>query len=117
MSNRRLEVFHYRQALLQMQRGMSDRAIALGGTIGRKKAAQLRCRASSEGWLDAGATLPDDATLAAIFISPRQSVSGPESSLERHRHRVKRWIDSGINARVIHRALEESHGSYRSRHR
>ena len=37
-------------------------------------------------------------------------MSGPESSLERHRHRVKQWIDSGINARVIHRALEESHG-------
>ena len=75
MSNRRIEVFHYRQALLQMQRGMSDRAIALGGNNGRKKAAQLRCHASSEGWLDAGATL------ATIFISPTQSVSGPESSL------------------------------------
>ena len=43
MSNRRLEVFHYRQVLYQMQQGMSDRAIALGGTMGRRKAAQLRC--------------------------------------------------------------------------
>ena len=49
MSNRRLEVFHYRQALQQMQQGMSDRAIALGGTMGRRKAAQLRCRATAEG--------------------------------------------------------------------
>jgi transposase len=110
MSNRRLEVFHYRQALLQMQQGLSDRAIALGGTIGRRKAAQLRGRALSEGWFEAGAKLPDDAALAAIFIAPKQSVSGPESSLESHRDRVRQWIDSGINARVIHRALEESHG-------
>ena len=117
MSNRRLEVFHYRQALLQMQQGMSDRAIALGGTIGRRKAAQLRCRASSEGWLDAGTKLPDDATLAAILGSATRSVSGPESSLEPHRQRVTQWIESGINARVIHRALDESHaytGSYSS---
>ena len=59
MSNRRLEVFHYRQVLYQMQQGMSDRAIALGGTMGRRKAAQLRCKAATEGWLTPGASLPE----------------------------------------------------------
>ena len=110
MSNRRLEVFHYRQALQQMQQGMSDRAIALGGTMGRRKAAQLRCRATAEGWLTAGAKLPDDATLAAIFLRPRQTAPGPDSTLEPHRQRITRWVGSGINTHVIHRALEESHG-------
>ena len=110
MSNRRLEVFHYRQVLHQMQQGMSDRAIALGGTMGRRKAAQLRCLAATEGWLTPGATLPDDATLAALFITPKQGTTGPTSKLEAHRNRITQWIESGINARVMHRALEESHG-------
>ena len=82
MSNRRLEVFHYRQVLYQMQQGMSDRAIALGGTMGRRKAAQLRCKAATEGWLTPGASLPDDATLAALFITPKQGNTGPVSTLE-----------------------------------
>ena len=110
MSNRRLEVFHYRQVLYQMQQGMSDRAIALGGTMGRRKAAQLRCKAATEGWLTPGASLPDDATLAALFITPKQGNTGPVSTLEVHRARIAQWVESGINARVMHRALEDSHG-------
>jgi len=110
MSNRRLEVFHYRQVLYQMQQGMSDRAIALGGTMGRRKAAQLRCKAATEGWLTPGASLPDDATLAALFINPKQGGPGPVSTLEVHRERITQWVESGINARVMLRALEDSHG-------
>ena len=110
MSNRRLEVFHYRQALYQMQQGKSDRAIALGGTMGRRRAAQLRCFAVTEGWLTPGATLPDDATLAALFVTPKHGSSGPASTLHAHRERITQWIESGINVRVMHRTLEESHG-------
>ena len=110
MSNRRLEVFHYRQVLYQMQQGMSDRAIALGGTMGRRKAAQLRCKAATEGWLTPGASLPDDATLAALFVTPKQGNTGPVSTLEVHRERIAQWVESGINARVMYRALEDSHG-------
>ena len=106
MSNRRLEVF--RQVLYQMQQGMSDRAIALGGTMGRRKAAQLRCKAATEGWLTPGASSPDDATLAALFITPKQGNTGPVSTLEVHRARIAQWIESGINAHVMHRALEDS---------
>jgi len=103
MSNRRLEVFHYRQVLYQMQQGMSDRAIALGGTMGRRKAAQLRCKAATEGWLTPGASLPDDATLAALFITAKHGNTGPVSTLEVHRERITQWVESGINARVMHR--------------
>ena len=45
MSHRRFEMFHYRQVLRQMQQGLSDRAIANGGLMGRHKVAQLRQRA------------------------------------------------------------------------
>jgi len=35
-------VFHYRQALHSMQQGLSDRAIAKSGLMGRQKVGQLR---------------------------------------------------------------------------
>ncbi len=110
MSNRRLEVFHYRQALHQMQQGLSDRAIAKSGLIGRHKAGQLRLRASEEGWLKPGVVLPDNAALAALFDAPKRAAAGPTSSLEFHRDRIKQWVEDGINGRVVHRVLTESHG-------
>lgn len=120
MSKRRFEMFHYRQALHQMQQGASDRAIAKTGLMGRHKLAELRSRAQTEGWLLPGAVIPDDATLDAIFLAPRHSVAGPLSTLERHRERISGWVEDGINARVIHRVLCESHGfggSYSSTYR
>jgi hypothetical protein len=105
-----LEVFHYRQALLQMQQGLSDRAVAKSGLIGRDKAAQLRQQASQAGWLEPGASLPDDATLAERFDAPKRAAAGPSSSLELHRERITSWIEDGINGRVIHRVLHDSHG-------
>jgi transposase len=105
-----LEVFHYRQALHQMQQGLSDRAIAKGGLIGRQKAGLVRLRASNEGWLKPGAVLPDDATLAEVFDAPKRAAAGPPSSLEVHRERITGWVKDGINGRVVHRVLTESHG-------
>ena len=110
MSNRRLEVFHYRQALYLMQQNQSDRAIAKSGLVGRQKAGQLRAYASSKGWFEPGASLPDDATLAELFDAPKRAAAGPASSLEPHRDRIKQWVEDGINGRVVHRVLCESHG-------
>jgi len=110
MSNRRLEVFHYRQALHLMQQKQSDRAIAKSGLMGRQKAGLLRVRAVKEGWLESGAALPDDATLAAIFDTPKRQVAGPASSLEAHKEQIKEWVEQKVNGRVIHRTLSESHG-------
>ncbi len=111
MSNRRLEVFHYRQVLFQMQQGLSDRAIAKSGLMGRHKIADVRCRASAQGWLKTGSILPDDATLDVFFSTPKvRSNAGPSSSLENHRLRIKGWVEDGVNGRVIHRVLAESHG-------
>lgn len=110
MSNRRLEVFHYRQALHSMQQGLSDRAIARSGLMGRLKAGQLRLLAVEKKWLEPGAVLPDDATLAELFDAPKRAAAGPSSSLEIHRDRIKQWVTDGINGRVVHRVLMESHG-------
>lgn len=42
---------HYRQALLRMRQGDSDRDIAKGRLMGRRSAAALRNLAAAQGWL------------------------------------------------------------------
>jgi len=44
---------HYRQALLRMRQGDSDRDIAAARVMGRPKAAQWRLIATERGWLEA----------------------------------------------------------------
>lgn len=75
-------MFDYHQVLYQMQQGLSDRAIARGGLIGRQKASKLRCLAVEEGWLKSGIALPYDATLGAIFDAPKRAAAGPSFSLK-----------------------------------
>jgi transposase len=110
MSNRRLELSHYRQALHLMRHNQSDRAIAKRGLMGREKAAQVRAAAAEEGWLKPGTKLPDDAALATRFDTPKRRTAGPSSSLAAHRTRIEQWVEQDINGRVIHRVLRESHG-------
>ena len=49
MARRRFEMHHYRQALLRMRQGDSDRDIAVARVMGRPKAAQWRRIASELG--------------------------------------------------------------------
>ena len=63
MSNRRFEMYEYRQVIYRMRLGESDRNIAKAGLMGRRKAAELRQVAKQRGWLDKG-PLPDDSELA-----------------------------------------------------
>ena len=103
-------MFHYRQALHSMQQGLSDRAIAKSGLMGRQKVAQLRLLALEKGWLEPGAALPDDVILVKLFDTPKRAAAGPSSSLEPHRDQIKQWVSDGINGRVVHRVLMEAHG-------
>ena len=49
MARRRFEMHHYRQALLRMRQGDSDRDIAAARVMGRPKAAQWRLIATERG--------------------------------------------------------------------
>ena len=72
MARRRFEMHHYRQALLRMRQGDSDRDIAAARVMGRPKAAQWRRIATERGWLDAAQPLPEDEAVAAALGSPRK---------------------------------------------
>lgn len=59
MANRRFEMFQYRQILIQMRLGQSDRQIAKAQLMGRRKAGELRALAQQLGWLDPARELPN----------------------------------------------------------
>ena len=95
MTNRRFEMYEYRQVIVRMRLGESDRAIAQTGLMGRKKVKSVRDMAGSRGWLDPGSELPDDTQLAASFptTAPRPQAT---SLVEPYADQVKRWWGQGI---------------------
>ena len=100
---------HYRQALLRMRQGESDREIAAARLMGRRKTAQWRELDTARGWFDVQQPLPDDAAIAAALGSPRKA-STTISSLEPHRQRLSEWVEHGVSGTTIHAALKRQHG-------
>ena len=100
---------HYRQALLRMRQGESDREIAAARLMGRRKAAQWRELAGARGWLDVQQPLPHDQTIAAALGEPRRA-STTISTLEMHRAQLSAWVEQGVSGTAIHAALKRQHG-------
>jgi transposase len=109
MGRRRIEMHHYRQALMRMRQGDSDRDIARSGLMCRANAAGLRTLAQAQGWLDAGTTPPDDEAIASALATPRRA-STTVSSLEPLREQITAWYAQGVSGVVIHTALKREHG-------
>jgi predicted kinase len=68
MTNKRFEMYEYRQVLVRMRMGESNRAIAEAGLMGRKKAQKLRDLAQAYGWLEPLNSLPDNTQLATVLM-------------------------------------------------
>ena len=60
MGRRRIEMFQYRQVLVRLRQGDTDREIARSRLMGRPKAAYFRGLAGRMGWLEPQAPLPSD---------------------------------------------------------
>ena len=58
MANRKFEMHEYRQVLIRMRLGDSDRAITKTGLMGRRKIGEVRGIAQTAGWLDPQTPLP-----------------------------------------------------------
>jgi hypothetical protein len=85
MARRRFEMHHYRQALVRMRQGDSDREIAAARIMGRPKAARLR-ELAHHGWLDVAAPCPR--TRHSRRAGP-PAASTTVSTLEAHRERIQ----------------------------
>ena len=102
-------MFQYRQVLVRLRQGDSEREIARARLMGRRKAAAFRVLAGAQGWLEVGTPLPEDARIAAV-IGPARRSPATISSLETYRSAVERWSTEGVSGVVIHAALRREHG-------
>ena len=109
MANRKFEMYEYRQILLRMRLGETDRALSKAGLMGRRKLGEVRRLAESSGWLDPAQPLPDDATLAQR-LRPRGERRSTISLVEPYADDVRRWWREGIAATAITAALKRKHG-------
>jgi transposase len=109
MARRRFEMHHYRQALLRMRQGDSDRDIAAARIMGRRKAGHWRAVAAEQGWLEPACALPSDEAIAQA-LAPARRAASTVSSLEAHRAAVQQWLEQGVSGTAIHLALQRGHG-------
>ncbi|MDD3328164.1 MAG: IS21 family transposase, partial [Zoogloea sp.] len=98
----------YRQALMRLRQGDSEREIARSGLMGRAKAARFRtlawaqaqAQAQAQGWLEPSRPLPPDAEIAAALAPPRLPASA-QSALSAYRPLVERWLGQGVSGVAI----------------
>jgi transposase len=100
---------HYRNIIVRLRLGESDRALAKAGLIGRRKAKKVRRLAAEQGWLDPSNPLPDAAALAEVLRRP----SSPSQSISLvlpYQEDVTGWWKQGIAGSTIHQALVRKYG-------
>jgi len=76
MARRRFEMFQYRQALVRMRQGDSDRQIADARIMGRRTAARLRELGTEHRWLDVAGPMPAHEAIAAVFPDGHPNAPG-----------------------------------------
>lgn len=103
-------MYQYRQILVRMRRGDSDRDIARSKSMGRRKIAQLRETAREHNWLATDGAIPDDQRLAAVLGRREIVPTSCISTLEPWREQVAKWRAAGIAGTTIHATLKRNHG-------
>ena len=101
-------MFQYRQVVVRLRQGDSDRDIARARLMGRPKVAAFRALAQ-QGWLAPEAALPDDAAISGAVGQARWARS-TISTVEPYRAQVERWLAEGVGSIAIHAALCREHG-------
>lgn len=107
---RKFEMYQYRQVLVRMRQGDSDRDIDRSKIMGRKKLAAVREIATERGCLSPGNALPDDTQLATAFSRKEFLPASCISSAEPWREQIAQWHDAGVPGTTIHGALVRNHG-------
>jgi len=111
MSNRRFEMYQYRQVIHRMRMGESDRTIARTRLMGRIKCGKIRAIAGQQGWLDKGLPLPDDEVLVAAFEQKNQHDNPTHQSLSRsYEEQIRKWVERNICVTTIHQTLADQFG-------
>ena len=102
-------MFQYRQVLVRLRQGDTEREIARAGLMGRPKVRELRALAQREGWLAPEAGLPEDEAITRALGAARRARS-TVSGVEPFREQVRQWLSQGVSGTAIHAALKREHG-------
>jgi transposase len=108
MSNRRFEMYQYRQIIIRLRLGDSDRSIARTRIADRKTIRRIRLIAQAQGWLNKETELPDDNVLYQS-LDQRQATNQLQKLIP-YQTQVENWYQQGIQASTIHAALQRQHG-------
>lgn len=101
-------MYHYRQIIVRMRLGESDRAIAKTGLMGRHKIAAICQQVDPLGWLDPIHQLPEDSELEQVFDS---TIAAKSTSLANvHQEDIKSWHEDGLKGTTIYQALVRKYG-------
>jgi hypothetical protein len=107
-----------RELIRRLQRGEPDRRIARDLAVSRNTVARYRQWATDQGFLAAGAPLPEPAALAArLEPVPTERPAQEQSLVEPYRERVKTLLEAGVEGQAIWQLLVDEHdfvGSYSS---
>jgi transposase len=103
-------MYQYRQILVRMRQGDSDREIARSKIMGRRKIGQVREIANAQGWLVPDIALPEDAVLASTLMRKEALPVICISTLEQWRAQIIHWHAAGIHGSTIHATLVRNHG-------
>ncbi len=103
-------MYQYRQTLVRMRQGDSDRDIARSKAMGRKKIAQVREIANAHGWLAPDTPLPEDSVLSSALMRKEPLPVTCISTLEPWREQITNWYAAGIQGTTIHATLARNHG-------
>lgn len=110
MSNRRFDMYQYRQIIVRLRLGETSRAIARAGLAGRKKVKAILKIARQAGWLDSTKALPEDRELSKFFKEVKVATASTTSLASVHEEQIKQWNAQGIQTTTIHAALQRNHG-------
>ena len=102
-------MFQYRQALVRVRQGDSDRQIAAARIMGRRTAARLRALGAQHKWRDAAGPMPQDEAIASALGQAKRA-STTVSSLAAQRERIQGWAEQGVSGVAIFAALQREQG-------
>jgi transposase len=108
MSNRRFDMYQYRQIIFRLRQGDSIRGIAQAKLADRKKVRKIREIAAQQGWLNMDNDLPTDEELLRFFKPPQNATQQPLALP--YKNQIEEWIKQGIQASTIHAALQRQYG-------
>lgn len=103
-------MFEYRQVLVRMRQGDSDRDMARLGLMGRKKLTAVRRVAQDLGWLDPAQPLPGDTVIAGQLGRTPHLPSTCVSTLESFHEQITGWFQADVQGMTNHSALKRNRG-------